>query len=150
VDAKDDGASGGPANVNAPLAFQSLETPLRDGSMQGLIPHAGGLLHAINALQELPHPIFLSGALEPGRLFHEHTFVRRQNAVEKGCLDVILLEVPVEGRSEVRDGAERFKAGGRGSGFVVVDPILLRITFRDIADLVADDFTRVVPFPFAD
>jgi hypothetical protein len=64
--------------------------------------------------------------------------------VEEGSLDVILFEIPVEGHSEVCNGVERFEVCGRGSCFVVVDPILLRIAFCDISDFVADYFPVTV------
>jgi len=76
MDAEDDCASGRLANVHTPLTFQSLETPLGHGSMQGLIPYVGGLFHAVYTLQQLPYPIFLAGALKAGGLLHKHAFIR--------------------------------------------------------------------------
>lgn len=69
--------------------------------------------------------------------------------MEEGGLDVILFEIPVEGRGKVRNGAERFEARGRGSRFVIVDPVLLRIAFRDVSDFVADYLASVVPLSLA-
>ena len=73
--------------------------------MQGFVPNAGGLLHSVNALEQLPNPVLFPGALKPGWLFHEHGFIWREDAVEESHFDVVLLKVPIEGSGEVSDSA---------------------------------------------
>ena len=70
--------------------------------------------------------------------------------MKEGSLDVVLLEVPVKGRGKVRDGAERFEAGCRSGRFVIVDAVLLCVSFCDVADLVTDHLAHVVVLPLAD
>ena len=69
--------------------------------------------------------------------------------MEKGGFNVILFEVPIEGRHEVRDGAERLKPGSGRSRLIIDDAILLCVPFRDIPDLIVDYFASVVPLLFA-
>jgi hypothetical protein len=60
-----------------------------------------GLLHAVDTFHQVHDPVFLAGNLETRWLFHEHTFVGGQYAVEEGGFDVELLEIPVEAGSKV-------------------------------------------------
>ena len=69
--------------------------------------------------------------------------------MEKGGFNVVLFEVPIEGRREVRDGAERLEPGSGRGHLIIVDAILLCVPFHDIPDLIADYFASVVPLLFA-
>jgi hypothetical protein len=69
--------------------------------------------------------------------------------MEERCLDVILLYVPIEGGSEVQQGAKGLEARGRRGGFVVVHPVLLSVARCDIAHLIMRDVTSAVALVFA-
>ena len=49
----------------------------------------------------------------------------------------------------MENGAKRLKSYCWGRGFVIVDAVFLRETFRDVADFVSYDFASIVPFSFA-
>src|SRR5712691_9212460 len=70
--------------------------------------------------------------------------------MEESCFDIKVLDIPVERRCNVKDGAERFEACRRGSSFGKVHAWLLSIALSDIAYLVAGDVPNVIPFPLAD
>ncbi len=69
--------------------------------------------------------------------------------MEEGCLDVVLLQVPVQGCGNMCDGLERLEPGGRSSRLIIVDAVLLSVPFCDVPDLVSDHLSSVIPFPFA-
>ena len=67
---KHDCARGSIANVNAPLTWDALKTQLNNDFVEGFVPMATGLAHAINAFYQLHNPGFFAQGFEAGRLFH--------------------------------------------------------------------------------
>ena len=61
-----------------------------------------------------------------------------------------MLDVPVEGGSEVKDGVEGFEADSGSGCFVIIDAEDLGKPFGNISDFVPSDVTRIVAFAFAD
>ena len=106
VDGKDDGTLGGGAMVNAPFARSTLETPLADCKVKRMVPDATGLLHAINAFHEFHDPRLFAGCFETGRLLHEHHLGFGEDAMKESCFDVVLLDVPIKGSSDMKESPE--------------------------------------------
>jgi hypothetical protein len=150
VDGKCNGTLRGGAMVHAPFARSTLETPLADGEVKRMVPDATGLFHAIDAFHEFHDPGLFAGCLEAGRLFHKHHFGLRKDTVKKSRFDVILLDVPIEGSSDVKESTEGFESCSGGCSFVVIDAVVLSIALCDITDFVSDDVSGVVMFAFAD
>ena len=67
---KHDCARGSIANVNIPLIWDALKTQLDNDFVEGFIPTATGLAHAINAFHQLHNPGFFAWGFEARRLFH--------------------------------------------------------------------------------
>ena len=103
---KDCCTSGGGSFINAPLAGKSVETKIRDCFVEGLVPYATCLLHAVEAFCEVPYPRFFSRGLKTRGLFHEDGFRLGEHTVEKGGFDVKVLNIPVQGCCDVEQGAE--------------------------------------------
>ena len=61
-----------------------------------------------------------------------------------------MLDVPVEGGSEVKDGVEGFEVDSGSGCFVIIDAEDLGKPFGNISDFVPSDVTRIVAFAFAD
>lgn len=85
-----------------------METPAFDGLVERLVPNVACLFHAIEAFYELHNPVLFARCFKAMRLFHEHGFIGREYAMEEGCFDVEVLDVPVKGGSEVENSAEGF------------------------------------------
>ena len=65
---EDSHSSVGDANVDAP--FICYETPGPDSFIKGMVPDATGLLHSIDAVHELPYPVFFSRLFKARWLLH--------------------------------------------------------------------------------
>ena len=94
VDSKDDGAGRGATDINAPFARDARESPFLHGLVESLVPSSTSLAHTINALHKAHDPCLLARFFETRRLLHEGHFVITQNAMEEGCFDVEMLDVP--------------------------------------------------------
>ncbi len=76
MNAENDGASRRVTYIYTPFAAEADKVPTKDGPVESLIPHVAGLFHAIDALEEPPHPVLLTWLLETRGLLHEHGFIR--------------------------------------------------------------------------
>ena len=74
--------------------------------MKSLVPDTTGLLHAVETFHKAHDPVFFARRFEAAWLFHEHCFIGGEDTVKKSGFDVKMLEVPIEGGSEVENGAE--------------------------------------------
>jgi hypothetical protein len=90
MDAENNGASGRVTDIHTPFAAKTDKVPSKDGAVESLIPDMAGLLHAVDAFEEPPHPVMFARGLKTGWLFYEHGFVRWEDPVEKSCLNVEL------------------------------------------------------------
>ena len=61
-----------------------------------------------------------------------------------------MLNVPIEGGSEVKNSAEGFEADSGSGCFVVVDAKDLGEAFGNVANFISSDVSCVVAFAFAD
>ena len=106
--AENDHASGRATDINTPFTAEPDEIPPKDGAIKCLIPDAARLLHAVDALEELPHPIVFPRSFETRGLLHEHSFIGWQDTMEESCFYVKLVEVPVQRGGEMRNSLEGF------------------------------------------
>jgi hypothetical protein len=81
------------------------ESPRHYGTVEHDVPHTAGLFHPIDALHKVVYPVLLAGCFESLRLFHVLLLLLWEDGVQEGCLDVKLVELPVEGGSNVGDDA---------------------------------------------
>jgi hypothetical protein len=82
-------------------------------------------------------------------LFHKHRLKGREDTVEEGRLNVILLDVPIPGGAEVKKCAEGFKVScGCGVPFIVYT-IALGVALGNIPNLVANNVASIIAFAFA-
>jgi hypothetical protein len=77
------------------------ESPFTDCIIEGDVLYMAGLLHAIDALSKLHNPILFPGLLKAWGLFRVHRLIIRQYTMEKGRLDIELLDVSVERSTKV-------------------------------------------------
>ena len=114
-----------------------------------MIPDTTGLLHAIDAVHELPHPVFLARLFKARWLLHVSDLVFRQDAIEESSFDIELVEIPTQGHCKVEHQIERFKVGSRGSHFVIVNAIMLSIPLCHISYFIAGDGAQIIVLAFA-
>ena len=70
--------------------------------------------------------------------------------MKKGCLDVKVLHIPIEGHSDMQECMERLKTCHRGSGLVIVNQIALCKALGDIAYFIPRDVAHIISFPLTD
>jgi hypothetical protein len=148
VDSKDGCTMGRLSTVDAPLVSEMLEAELSDCFMEGLVPYAACLLHAVKTFHETHYPVLFSGGLKARWLFHIHSLILREDPMKKRSFNIDVLDVPVKHSGDMEKRAKGFKPSSGGSGFVVVYQISLSKSFCDISDFVAYDAARVVVFAF--
>ena len=110
-----------------------------------LVPDAAGLMHAVDAFHQLHNPSFFTRGFKPRGLFHVHSFVVWEDAMQKGSFDVELLKVPIKGGGDVQKGLKRFEAHSWCSGFIVVNPVTLGKAFSDVTYFVMDNVKGFTP-----
>jgi hypothetical protein len=69
--------------------------------------------------------------------------------MKESSLNIELLKIPVKGGHKMKDNTEGFKMGSGGSGFVIVNAILLGVALSNISDFVADNLSRIIMLMFA-
>ena len=125
--------------VDTPFICYVMETPGLDSFIKCMIPDATGLLHAVDAAHEFPHPVLLARFLKARQLLHVSNLIFRQDTIEESSFDIELVEIPIQRHHKVKHQTERFKVGSGGSHFVIINTIALSIPLHHIPDLVAHD-----------
>ena len=135
--------------VDAPFICYAMETPGLDSFIKCMIPDATGLLHAVDAVHELPHPVLLARFFKARWLLHVSNLIFRQDAIEKSGFDIKLVEIPTQGHCKVEHQVERFEVGSGGSHFVIINAILLSIPLHHIPDFIVGDGAQIIVLAFA-
>ncbi|KAF9218695.1 hypothetical protein BS17DRAFT_866794, partial [Gyrodon lividus] len=102
--------------------------------MQGVVPDMASLLHAIEALLELPNHVVSAGLDKTLRLFHVTDIVLIKEAIEECSFDVELFNFPVKGSIDMGKSVKQVQACSRQSGLVEVNTRDNQVTFADISD----------------
>ena len=135
--------------VDIPFICYMTEIPGPDSFIKCMIPDVTGLLHAVDAAHESPHPVFLARLFKAGWLLHVSNLIFGQDAIEESGFDIELVEIPTQGHHKVEHQTERFKAGSGGSCFVIVNAIVLSIPLCHIPDFIAGDGAQIIALAFA-
>ena|SRR5882762_7473287 len=81
------------------------------------------------------------------RLLHILDLVLGQDTIEKGCLDIKLLRIPVTNSSDVQEDTKRFESCSRSHSLGEILPIDLLVTLRNELYFMAHNSTSFVSFP---
>lgn len=133
---EDDHASQETIDIHTPLTAQMCEPLFHNSPIKGFVPHPACLLHSVNALQELPNPVFFPHCCKAGWLLHEHSLIQQKTAMEEHHFDVELVDVSVESGSDVGNCVERFQLRHWGGCLIVVNSVMLHKTLSNIADYI--------------
>ena len=87
--------------VDAPFICYVTETPGLDSFIKCMIPDVTGLLHAIDAAHEFPHPVLLARFLKTRQLLHVSNLIFGQDTIEESSFDIELVEIPIQGCCKV-------------------------------------------------
>ena len=95
INSGDDSAGFGHMVVNTGVGCQAFEAPGEHCLAHCLVPDMTTLFHAVEAVLELPYPVFLSRFSKTKRLLQVNSFICREEAIEVSGLDIDLLDFPV-------------------------------------------------------
>jgi hypothetical protein len=149
MDSEDDGAGCRVAVVYTPLTGDMSEAPAGDSLMECLVPYAASLFHTVDTFHEFYYPVFLTRVLKARRLFHVGSFLLWEDPMQKGCLYIHLLEIPVKHGCKIENRSKGLKSGCGSGSLIIIHAILLCIPFGNIAYFVVDNLARVITLAFA-
>ena len=145
---KNDGAGGGLSTIDTPLTWETLKAPCFYHFVKCLVPYPTYLLHSINTLYQLHHPILLSWNLKSQWLFHIYGFVLWKDPMQESCLDIKVLYIPSKGCCNMKKCMEQFQMDSGCHGFVIVHTMALGIPLGHVLHLVMYHIPLVIPFSF--